>query len=230
MTYENFINEIVKERGHHRNFNKKIKGFEIHHIIPRCVGGTNHSDNLVALTMAEHLIAHTLLFKENPNNKKFLTALYHMSYEIGVEELLKTVDNKEEFTELVKVITEARERLDISGDKNPMYHKHHSEAAKKAMSEKKKGKYCGKNNPRWGKKHTEEMKQKLSLERMGKDNPRARKVYCPELDMVFDTVVEALKYVGIKNGIIQCCSPKYNRSTAGRHPRTKEKLHWIYVE
>lgn len=230
MTYKNFIDNIVEERGHHSNFNKKVKGFEIHHIVPRCMGGTNKSNNLVLLTITEHLIAHTLLFRENPNNKKLLTALYHMSYEIGIEKLLKVVDNKNEFTKLVEVITKARELHDISGDKNPMYHKHHSEKAKKSMSEKKKGKYCGEENPHWGKCHTEEMKQKLSLTRRGSNNPRAKKVYCPELDMTFDTVAEAKKYVGIKSGITQCCSPKYNRVTAGKHPDTKEKLHWVYVD
>ena len=75
MTYEIFIDGIVKERGHHSNFNKKVKGFEIHHIVPRCMGGNNKSINLVLLTVPEHLMAHTLLFRENPNNKKLLTGL-----------------------------------------------------------------------------------------------------------------------------------------------------------
>ena len=230
MTYEIFIDGIVKERGHHSNFNKKVKGFEIHHIVPRCMGGSNKSMNLVLLTMAEHLMAHTLLFRENPDNKKLLTALYHMSYEIGTEELLRVVDNKNEFIKLVQVITQARELRDISGDKNPMYHKHHSEKSKQTMSNKKKGKYCGEENSHWGKHHTEELKQYLSVSRIGGNNPRARKVYCPELDMTFDTILEAQQYIGITSGIVQCCNPKYKRMTAGRHPQTHERLHWCYID
>lgn len=229
MTYKEFIDEIVSKRGNHSNFNKKIKGFEIHHILPRCLGGKNDSDNLVALTIGEHLMAHTLLFRENPNNKKLLTALYHMSNEIDVQELLNVVDNKEEFMILVEDICKAKELYDISGENNQMYHRHHTKETKKIMSEKKKGLYEGENNPRWGKHHTEEFKQKLSQSRMGEGNPRARKVYCIELNMVFNTILEAQNYVGITSGILQCCSPKYNRDTAGRHPITNERLHWIYV-
>lgn len=230
MTYKDFIDGIVLERGHHSSFEKKVKGFEIHHIIPRCMGGKNKPENLVLLTTTEHLMAHTLLVKENPNNKKLSTALYHMSYEIGTEELLKIIDNKADFERAVEIIAQTRELRDISGAKNPMYHKHHTEETRKIMSEKKKGMYDGEKNPRWGKPHSEETKQKISQSRMGKDNWRAKKVYCPELDMAFDTIAEAQAYVGITSGIIQCCSPKYNRATAGKHPQTKERLHWELCE
>ena len=37
--------------------------YETHHIIPRCLGGDNDSDNLVNLTFREHYIAHWLLSK-----------------------------------------------------------------------------------------------------------------------------------------------------------------------
>ena len=229
MTYKEFIDKIVCERGYHPSFKEKLKGFEIHHIIPRCLGGKNNSSNLVVLTPAEHLMAHTLLFRENQNNKKLYVALYHMSNEVGVQKLLDIVDNEEEFICLTKDICKARELYDISGENNPMYHKHHTEKTRKIMSEKKKGLYDGENNPRWGKHHTEEVKQKLSRLRSGEGNPRARKVYCIELDMVFNTILEAQNYVGITSGILQCCSHKYNRTTAGRHPQTNEKLHWTYI-
>lgn len=143
MTYEEFINRIVSERGNHSNFNKKIKGFEIHHIVPRCLGGNNKSNNLVASTIGEHLMAHTLLYRENSTNRKLLTALYHMSNEIGIQELLNAVDNEQEFMILVQDICKAKECYDISGENNPMYHKHHTEKSRKIMSEKKKGLYDG---------------------------------------------------------------------------------------
>lgn len=230
MTYKDFINTIVSERGYHPNFNKKIKGYEIHHIKPRSLGGNNDSHNLIALTVGEHLMAHTLLFRENQDNKKLFVALYHMSNEIDTQELMKTVDDKEQFMELVSVICKVKELYNISGENNPMYNKHHSEETRKIMRDKKKGMYIGEENPHWGKKHTEEMKQKLSEDRKGGNNPMARKVYCPELDMTFDTVKEAQDYIGVKSGIIACCTNKYNRITAGKHPKTGEKLHWIYAE
>lgn len=36
---------------------------EVHHIIPKCLGGTNSKDNLVRLTGREHFICHLLLVK-----------------------------------------------------------------------------------------------------------------------------------------------------------------------
>lgn len=42
---------------------------ENHHIIPKCVGGTDNSDNIVALTPEEHYLAHQLLVKIYPKEK-----------------------------------------------------------------------------------------------------------------------------------------------------------------
>lgn len=41
---------------------------ESHHIIPRCMGGTDDSNNLVDLTPEEHYLAHQLLVKIYPNH------------------------------------------------------------------------------------------------------------------------------------------------------------------
>ena len=37
--------------------------YEWHHIIPRCMGGSDDKSNLVKLTLREHYIAHMLLYK-----------------------------------------------------------------------------------------------------------------------------------------------------------------------
>lgn len=55
--------------------NRLIEGYtESHHIIPRCMGGTDHPSNLVNLTPEEHYTAHLLLVKIYPNNKKLVKA------------------------------------------------------------------------------------------------------------------------------------------------------------
>lgn len=58
--------------------NRLLEGYtESHHIIPKCLGGTDEKNNLVELTAREHFIAHLLLTKMNDSNKlKF--ALYMM--------------------------------------------------------------------------------------------------------------------------------------------------------
>lgn len=46
-----------------------IEGYvEVHHIVPRCMNGTNETDNLVELTPEEHYLAHQLLVKMYPDH------------------------------------------------------------------------------------------------------------------------------------------------------------------
>lgn len=51
---------------------------EIHHIIPRCLGGSDEADNLVILTCREHLIAHKLLPRFSSETGPLLHALRMM--------------------------------------------------------------------------------------------------------------------------------------------------------
>lgn len=41
---------------------------ERHHVVPRCIGGSNDRENIVALTPEEHFVAHQLLVKMHPGN------------------------------------------------------------------------------------------------------------------------------------------------------------------
>lgn len=38
-------------------------GFQVHHIIPKCIGGTDNKSNLVTLNFKEHRVCHCLLIK-----------------------------------------------------------------------------------------------------------------------------------------------------------------------
>ena len=73
MNYEKIYNQIID-----RAKIRVLEGYkEIHHIIPRCVGGTNDKDNLVTLTAREHFICHWLLVRMYPdNNKLWLRYIY----------------------------------------------------------------------------------------------------------------------------------------------------------
>jgi hypothetical protein len=53
---------------------------ETHHIIPRCVGGTNNLENLVELTPEEHFLAHQLLVKIYPSLPELVMAVRYMCY------------------------------------------------------------------------------------------------------------------------------------------------------
>lgn len=58
---------------------------EVHHIVPRCLGGGNEKSNLVALSPREHFIAHLLLVKIYPNELKLKNALWMMSHRQGIK-------------------------------------------------------------------------------------------------------------------------------------------------
>lgn len=203
LTYEEFINNILNTRG---RFACGDKYHECHHIIPRCIDGTDDKENLIDLFAKEHFIAHKLLAKENPNNKGLVYAWWCMATANG-----KHTDDADKLTpeeyEEIRIIysksitgennpmfgkthsIEARRKIsenhaDVSGEHNPIYGKSRSNETKQKLSELRKGKFTGEDNPFYGKKHTEEAKQKMSEARkgkyMGEDNPFYGKTHTEE--------------------------------------------------
>ena len=70
MNYGRIYDELI-ERGK----NRILEGYyEVHHIVPRCLGGDDSKDNLVNLTPEEHYVAHQLLVKTNPNHRGLVFA------------------------------------------------------------------------------------------------------------------------------------------------------------
>ncbi len=60
--------------------NRMLEGYvERHHIIPRCMGGTDDVENLVQLTPEEHYVAHQLLVKMYPENFGLLSSAMYMT-------------------------------------------------------------------------------------------------------------------------------------------------------
>jgi hypothetical protein len=55
--------------------------YEKHHILPRCMGGGDEPENLVRLTPEEHYVAHQLLVKMHPRNRKLIYAVKAMTME-----------------------------------------------------------------------------------------------------------------------------------------------------
>lgn len=57
---------------------------EKHHIIPKCIGGSNNPDNLVKLTPEEHYVAHQLLIKIYPNVDALVYAAKRMTSQSNI--------------------------------------------------------------------------------------------------------------------------------------------------
>lgn len=68
--------KLLIERSQHRI----LEGYvEKHHIIPKCLGGTDDKSNIAVLTPEEHFLAHQLLIKINPGNRDLVYATQLMT-------------------------------------------------------------------------------------------------------------------------------------------------------
>lgn len=74
MLYSKIYDSII-ERAKTRVL---IDYSEKHHILPKCLGGTDTHNNLVKLTFREHFICHQLLCKMYPDNQKLIFAFSSM--------------------------------------------------------------------------------------------------------------------------------------------------------
>ena len=73
MVNKLYLTRYEKLINHYKNVT--IDGFyEKHHILPKCLGGTNNNDNLVLLPTRVHFIAHALLHKAYPKEPKLAQA------------------------------------------------------------------------------------------------------------------------------------------------------------
>lgn len=77
MNYKKVYRKLINKWKH-----KKVpEGLytEKHHIIPKCLGGTDDPSNIVRLPAREHLVAHELLAMQYPNNLDINYAVISMS-------------------------------------------------------------------------------------------------------------------------------------------------------
>lgn len=154
MNYQKIYNDIIA-----RGKRTIIHGyFERHHIVPKCLGGSNDCTNIVELTPEEHYVCHQLLVKIYPASQELLCAAMFMA---GESKLNSRPTNKM-YGWLKKRLSEAR-----SGSGNPMYGKKHTpesiekirEAGRKECKQSTKDKISASNS---GKVRTDEQRRTIS--------------------------------------------------------------------
>lgn len=137
--------------------------YETHHIIPKCLGGTNYIENLVKLTAREHFICHWLLTKmvTGEARHKMLAALIRMSVQKNSNQ--QRIKPNGRLYEKIRS-TWAKEHSKwltgrFAGEKNPNFGNKMSEEVKNIIREKKIGKKLG--------PMSEEQKKKISIKQLG---------------------------------------------------------------
>lgn len=140
MDYQKIYNALIDRAN-----NRISEGYiEKHHIIPRCLGGTDDKINLVALYPEEHFLAHQLLVKLHPTNKKLLFAA----------QLMTTHSTNNRINNKMFGWMKRRLSLLMSGDNNP--NRRDPEIQKKAALK------------RVGQKRTEETRVRMSAAQKGR--------------------------------------------------------------
>lgn len=78
-----YLNRYNKFIRYCKEYNKNLEFKEIHHIIPKCLGGANDISNLVPLTPRQHYIAHMLLAFTYRKNISIVSAFCQMAHKNG---------------------------------------------------------------------------------------------------------------------------------------------------
>lgn len=190
-TYEEFIQNILKIRG---RFECGDEYHERHHILPKCMGGTDEEDNLIDLFAREHFMAHKLLALENRDNDKLVYAWWCMAFMKSHNHLRQEL-TQDEYEEVKVALSET-----MKGEGHPFYGKHHTEEARKKIREAHKGK-----------SHTKKTRKKIS-ESNGRKIVQFTKT--GEFIRVWESAKQAQEEIGVfSTSIISCCKGK--RKTAG---------------
>jgi len=173
--------------------NRVLEGYsETHHIIPKCMGGSNAKENLVALTAREHLICHRLLVKMYPKSNSLRYAMWMMMNGFSSRNQTRNYfissrlyeQTKLDFSTMVKArnhTDETKRKISesLTGRKRPPM----TEEQKLKISKSKMGtpswnkgltgEQCGKGR-KLGPK-SQDTRDKISKSLMGKKQPEERK-------------------------------------------------------
>jgi hypothetical protein len=153
MDYKNIHDNIIN-----RAKKRKLVGYsENHHIIPKCMGGTNDKENLVKLTAKEHWLIHLLLIEIYPKNQKLKVAIFKMM-QSSSNQNRQQITGKQ-FQRLRLIAAEAQGNL-LRGKKRKPF----SEEHKKNISKGKSGKVSN----RKGVKLSNETKKKIGISSVGR--------------------------------------------------------------
>lgn len=181
MNYQSIYDNICI-----RGQSRILSGYkEVHHVIPRCMGGSDDIDNLTSLSAKEHFIVHRILCKLYPDDDKLKSALFfmtnmnhgHITSSRIFEELRVAHGRKMRKLHTGKTQTpehKAKRKMFGQGQSQPMIPsflgRTHTNETKIKISQKKLG--CI--SPFKGKTHTQESNDKNRQAHLGKKHTDAQ--------------------------------------------------------
>jgi len=139
MDYKKIYESII-----HRGKNRKLNTYkEKHHIIPKCMGGSDDDTNLVELTAKEHFICHLLLCEIYPNENTLKSARWAMTCLKSKNHNRKYIVSSSQYDRIkneMALLKKGVKRSDEVKEKISNFRKGitHSEETKKKISDKMK--------------------------------------------------------------------------------------------
>jgi hypothetical protein len=142
MNYQKIYDNIVR-----RGQNRILEGYsEKHHIVLRCMGGTDEVTNLVSLTPEEHYLCHLLLVKIHPKNIRLVkAAMFMVSSNNNVKRNNKAYGwLKRQYSEYMRGPNNPQKINPIKGEQHYAFGKklspdHFTENGKKVLADKMLG-------------------------------------------------------------------------------------------
>ena len=188
MNYKKHYDKLI-ERAKFREINCYV---ERHHIIPKCIGGTNHRKNIVKLTAEEHYVAHQLLHKMHPDNVKLLLAVKMMSVSGGT-----VIRNNKMFGWIRKKCVDSMRVIGKPPSQKGI--------AKTAEHKRKIG------DSQIGKVISEESKAKMKISHRGKKGTRNGTVLSQETKNKLSNSVKSVKKIECEMCLLNCSPGNYKR-------------------
>jgi hypothetical protein len=238
MNYQKIYNIIIhKAKSENRIKLRKNKEnyvyYEKHHIIPKCLGGTDEKENLVLLTAKEHYMCHKILsiiyftnykiisaFHYMTHNKRYNAILSARSYEyerILYSSIPKPFDIKEK---LKKPKSEEHKKhlsenhADVNGKNNPMYGKKHNDGTIKKLSKIAKLR-IGEKNAFFNKKHSTESKEKMSIKHKKYKEQYNQKIYCSTINKIYLSLRDIEKDLQLNRKFVSLCCKNLRNDVKG---------------
>ena len=134
MNYQRIYDAIIEKARLENRKKRNGTYYESHHIIPKCLGGSDEEYNRVLLTAKEHYVCHKLLIKIYPDNYHIELAFVMMALNISTTHQRINLSSRDfQYARELQVKANAEAKR---GNKNRLGKKHkHPESAKKKISE-----------------------------------------------------------------------------------------------
>lgn len=222
MDYLKIYNQIIDKARFENRKKKNGIYYEAHHIVPKCLGGSDEKNNIILLTAKEHFIAHKLLIEIYPENDKLNYALWMMCNPKNSLHKRNFIISSIEYERVRKTISEIRHDKMVGVKQGPNSKEHNRKISESHRGEKNQWfGIKGKAHPLYGRKRPDLSESKKGEKnpmfgKTGDKSPRSKKVLQmnkndDSIIDIFGSTMEAERLTGINSKCIQnCCRGEIN--------------------